>query len=206
MTDYPEPTWTASSDQFVQRVSAFTENTLSVGTIDAHFIRYIQLHFSSPDNFQNSDLKTLLWNADPKLSKVFIGSGQADNVNRASQKPAIFVNSEEIKPVDPHIPPQLATVWIGQNPGTPPRYSKYLHGLTQIRCDSKMSSESGNMAEEVFYNLLILLPAFQEDMMFQSLDIALGKSGKTESGIFTASVDLTWDLYCSYINEEETPY
>lgn len=203
---YTEPTWTNASDQFVQRVSAFTELLTPFSLISAQIIRYLQLHFSSADNIQNEGIKGLVWSDDPKLSKLYIGSGQADNVRNASQKAALFINRDEVKPVDLYIPSSTLKVGINTAPSDNDLEHRMINGVTIVRCDSKSASEVELLSEEVYNAILFLLPSLSDDSLFQSMDVQLAKTGKLESGSFAAAVTITWTTYVCYSNVSEDPY
>lgn len=205
MPTYTEPTWGDACDQYVQRVSAFTERPMPFSLISSMVIRYLQLHFSSADLIMNKGLKTLLWTPDVKTSKLFIGSGQADNARNASQKAAIYVNREEVKPIDVYLPPTMCKIsW--NNVESPDTWDTILAGVTSVRCDSRMASEAELMSEEIFHLLVLFLPSIEEDCNLDSFGVTVQKTGKTETGMFSATVAISWNVRMRYINEQELPY
>lgn len=187
-----EPTWTTPSDQFVQRVSAFNESPPPFALLSTLFIRYLQQHFSNTNYIRNPGLRSLLWNPDQRSSKMYIGNAMAENTAYASEKPAIYVGREDVKPVDEWIDPAIINVGIGGPVVEPFVYSKFITGAHVIRCESKIPEECEHMTEEVFYSILLFIPALCIDTQFHDMDTTITKAGKTESGMFAGQVAVSW--------------
>jgi hypothetical protein len=69
-----------------------------------------------------------------------------------------------------------------------------------------MASEAELLSEEIFHLLLLFLPAIQEDGHIETFDVAVTKTGRTESGIFSSTVAVSWNVRTRYINDEEVAY
>jgi len=158
------------------------------------------MHFSDTNAIRNPGLRSLLWNADKRTSKLFIGNAMANNVAIASEKPAIYIGREDVKPVDEWIDPSHINIGVGQPIQEPYIYSKFITGAHLIKCESRIPEECEHMTEEIFYEILLFIPALCKDTKFHDMDASITKAGKTESGMFAGQIAVSWIFTLQYSN------
>ena len=198
-TSYTEPIWGTASDQFVRQQSIFTQAPFDMAAFSGLLIRYMQACFITPTSIVNPELRTLLWNADQKLSKIFIGSGAAVNTANAGQKPGIYISRDEVKTLDINIPPDVVQVSVGHLPSEPMIFNDTLAGAHTIRIESGNCFEAETIGQEVMLKLLIFHSVMKSDAQLRMLNMSnLTKVQKAENGNFVTGVVMSWAADFNY--------
>lgn len=193
MNTYVEPTWTVPSDQYVRRTSIFQQQPFDFAAFSGLLVRYMQSCFQASTSIVNPELRNLLWNVDPKLSKLFIGVGHATNAATASQKPGIYISRDEVKTSDLYIPPNVVQVSVGGPVADPMVFHELLSGAHTVRIESSNAYEAEALGQEALLKLLVFHSVMQEDTQLRMLNMSnLTKVQKAESGNFVTGIVMSW--------------
>lgn len=195
---YTEPTWTTLSPETYPNKSYFDINSTSPMQVTGFIVNLLQYHFSTEDNIENSQLKNLLWNEDPSLSKIYVGRSDSRDTQVSSQLPGLFVERGDCKNTT-HGTLSRSLINIQRNAETIPSsldYCMALEGGHVILCEAVTGAASEALAEEVWRRLMYFGPAIQQDFVMSYFNTSLISKGQLKedrsANTYITSVQVVW--------------
>jgi len=195
LTLHEEPSWGTVSEDREPRLSVFRELPFSPTQFKALFVRLFQWHFSSPDQFYNTQLYPLVWTSDPLTTKILISDVLIEDDRMTSKRPAIGIRIGEISVGSSYINPSTLQVSIGGDPVEYPVYHNLIVGSFQAVCESTSAPESERLAEELFRLLLSFSPSIQADANLKGFSVGkMEGASRREKGVerHVSSVLMNW--------------
>ncbi len=146
----------------------FCRTGMSEPVASAIIHKFLQEHFSAPENFFTQNLQQYLWNAKPERRKIQIVSNTTWNGQEAGKLPAVIIQ---------RLPKRSTKIAIGDG-GTisedgsgSGNYVRMEIGSQRLYCIAESDGESEDLALEVFDALSFMSPVFRQQMPFHDFEV-----------------------------------